>query len=321
MSGFRDRSARRAFTLIEVLVVIGIISILIGLTLPAVQSVREAARRAQCLNNLKQLSLAMVAYESSWSAFPPSATVFGVPGGGIANISPHCLLLPYLELGNLYNSVNFRLNSLYLDNRDPGNSTAMATSVSSFLCPTDGGGWGASTGCVNYRGNHGLCDYCGEQNHGTFGWARPIGPASITDGLSNTLAFSEKLIGTGQPVNYNPARDWVQWIESPPSDAGGWLSLCGSLTNHQLARGDAGRSWLLSGGIYSLFYVSAPPNSTVPDCGIRVAAGSGIFAARSLHPGGVNASFVDGSARFVASTISRDVWRAMGTRDGGEMTP
>lgn len=315
----RYRSVPRAFTLIELIVVIGVITVMIGLILPAVLSARESARRLSCLSNLKQLGIALLAYESTWTAFPPSATVHAIPGGGLANMSPQSLMLIYIDKVNLYNQINFSLNSYRLDTIASGNTTVAQTSVAVFSCVSDGLA-ATRPGALNYRANEGPCGFCDEANHGAFGWMRPIQTSSIVDGLSNTLAFSEKLVGSGPAGAYNASRDWIDVIRAAPSrTAEQWFSICGSLTDHQSVQGNGGGSWLLAGGIYSDFFVNAPPNSVVPDCGVTATGGSGVFAARSFHPGGVNASFVDGSARWFSSDISRQVWMALGTRDGGEI--
>src|ERR1700757_2977855 len=157
VSGERQRSStvRSAFTLIELLVVIAIIAVLISLLLPAVQSAREAARRAQCVNNLKQLALAMHNYHDVNNALPLGRTL---QAGTYRPFSQQARILGYMEQSNVFNSLNFSLSSY-----DPSNATGASVSVNSFLCPTDvsapiptgqilpGYGWGA----VNYRANEG----------------------------------------------------------------------------------------------------------------------------------------------------------------------
>ena len=128
---------RSGFTLIELLVVIAIIAVLIALLLPAVQSAREAARRTQCVNNLKQLGLALHNYGSSYGAFPIGRSVFPnwTAGPTPYSYSPFAMLLPFVEQSPLYASINFNLPSgtAY----QAGNTTALATAVAGFLCPTD----------------------------------------------------------------------------------------------------------------------------------------------------------------------------------------
>ncbi len=135
-----DRSSRFGFTLIELLVVIAIIAVLIALLLPAVQSAREAARRIQCTNNLKQIGLALHNYHAAASSFPPGAALNGVaavPGlyaSWQPNMSAQAMMLPYLEQSPVYNSLNFSFGAEY----DLGmNSTGVLTIIAGFLCPSD----------------------------------------------------------------------------------------------------------------------------------------------------------------------------------------
>ena len=138
--------ANRGFTLIELLVVISIIAVLISLLLPAVQSAREAARRIQCTNNLKQLALALHNYISATGALPPgidnTMTYLGqAPPGSLStwtSWSPQALLLPYVEQGPLYNAANFSWNCCYVSAQaDATNSTVYNTRIAAFLCPSD----------------------------------------------------------------------------------------------------------------------------------------------------------------------------------------
>ena len=151
-------------------------------------------------------------------------------------------------------------------------------------------------------------------------------PANFFDGLSFTLAFSEKLVGGANPGLFTPGRDWILErinVQFPISvSADEWVAYCSRRSfpaDLVAVKLDAGRSWMLGGCIYTEFLVSAPPNSEVPDCGGGTAGGIGVFAARSLHPGGVNAAMADGSVRFFNNKINIPLWRALGTRGGGEL--
>ena len=147
------------------------------------------------------------------------------------------------------------------------------------------------------------------------------GPRASFDGLSNTLAFSEKPIGSWPNGNFSAFRDWHDLPGSPVySTADGWVAACSRKADAGGFHLDAGRSWLIYGAIFTQFYTIVPPNSPIPDCGTEaVANGLGIFAARSYHPGGVNAALGDGSVRWFSSSIAVPVWRALGTRAGGEI--
>jgi len=136
----RSKSSQRGFTLIALLVVIAIIAVLIALLLPAVQSAREAARRAQCTNNLKQIGLAMHNYLSSFGSFPPGGiTAQGNPWAGNANqLSWRALILPQMEMGNVYNAVNLSINTVAGITNGSEMYTAWVTVVGSWLCPSDG---------------------------------------------------------------------------------------------------------------------------------------------------------------------------------------
>ena len=220
------RIRRTGFTLIELLVVIAIIAVLIGLLLPAVQSAREAARRAQCTNNLKQLGLAAHNYISTFQVLPfgkGGVYTVSVPGtAAYARWSAHSQLLLFIEQGNLFNSINFNLapetpgmagDVAFMppyQNTNRENATASRTQVAAFLCPADAGPTVADwPGGNSYLGNMQTwaCDL-GDNNpstvsptdtpQGIFYFQSSVRMAGITDGTSNTVFFSEKIRGTGQ---------------------------------------------------------------------------------------------------------------------------
>lgn len=328
---------RLGFTLIEVLVVIGIIGVLVSLTLPAVQAAREAARRARCTNNLRQLALATNNFAAANGGFPSHVTFRELspqPDLKMIHASLHCQLLGFLEESALFNAINFELPMSWPQNIPPANDTVSAHSIAGFLCPSDPLATAASHGCQSYRGNVGLDEIypvglkqgrvvTQQSERGAFGPTAEILPLSaFTDGMSHTIAFSEKRIGSG-PGPFNPARDWVDGVSLPSSGvtADEWVAPCSSLAPSAVrsARTDSGRYWLLYGSRFTSFFTSVTPNNHVPDCGNAHDNGRGVFAARSYHPGGVNAAMADGSVRWSPSSIATATWRALGTRSGGEV--
>jgi prepilin-type N-terminal cleavage/methylation domain-containing protein/prepilin-type processing-associated H-X9-DG protein len=343
---FRRRSG---FTLIELLVVIAIIAVLVGLLLPAVQKVREAANRMKCQNNLKQIGLALHNYHDAMNKFPygkgPSygATVPGAPV--YARWSPHALLLPYIEQSNLYNSINFAyppetpgmgngaLNFMPpYQNPNNINGAASQTQVSTYLCPSDPtpppDAW---PGQNNYLANLGttfMCDL-GDSNPstldpgdfptGVFYYLSSVAIADITDGTSNTVFFSEKLRGNGSP---NPKTD--MFVIANQSTLDTTLQTC-QTTNTATATpltSKQGASWVMGEMCCTTYNHVSTPN-TITCAGLGFSGGMKNMAMdvppSSGHTGGVNTMMGDGSVRFVADSIDLQTWRAIGTRKGGEV--
>jgi prepilin-type processing-associated H-X9-DG protein len=151
---------------------------------------------------------------------------------------------------------------------------------------------------------------------GSGGSKLPI--SAITDGTSNTIALTEKKIGSGALI-FDLQRDWIDGITlSGGTTADDWMNRCNNIKSANLFQTDSGRAWILYGSRYSAIFTSVPPNSSTPDCGNVHDNGEGVFVARSYHPGGVNATMADGSVRWVKNGINVSVWRALGTRNGGE---
>jgi prepilin-type N-terminal cleavage/methylation domain-containing protein/prepilin-type processing-associated H-X9-DG protein len=321
------------FTALELLVVIGVIAILIALTMPAVQAARESARRAQCANNLKQLIVASHSFASAWGGFPPQVT-WG-PGqdfrrgslGVRGPFSLQCLILPYLEQADLFNQINLVLPASSFYWLEEYHHTAATQIVGTYLCPSDPAR-STTFAPTSYRACVGLGETSRVGNiyyfhgDGMFSGGRVVSSAEIRDGLSSTLAFSEKPIGSQAGGSYDPFRDWVDYYFANNLTVDDWLRACSNLSAADLARArlDGGGSWMIHGAVYTDFYASAPPNTRVPDCGTTaVDNGVGIFAARSYHPGGVNVAMGDGSVRWFSSGVNASTWRSLGTRAGGEI--
>jgi prepilin-type N-terminal cleavage/methylation domain-containing protein/prepilin-type processing-associated H-X9-DG protein len=326
--------SNRGFTLIELLVVIAIIGVLIALLLPSVQAAREAARRAQCVNNLKQIGIALHNYHAASGSFPVG---FLYPTGPVpATTSPQqyrwsalAQMAPYLEQTNLFNALNFNFPLAYKPTSGasafwpfyPQNSTVMATRVSVFLCPSDGAPAPSSdSGPTNYvfcTGNgSGGGDATGA--NGVFILGPAMSAADITDGTSLTVAASEQLLGiigpysqtTPTPIPYPTARAFARLVAGPLTDDQCALAPNGWLLNK-------GAGWWDGDYLNTIYNHHSPPNALRTDC--ITYHNPGWKAARSLHPGGVNALFCDGHVAFAKTSFDAGIWRAVATRAGGEV--
>lgn len=313
----------RGFSLIELLVVIGIIGLLVGLLLPAVQAAREAARRVHCLSNLKQIGLALHSYEGSWGGFPPEPLFIELNPRHQGNFfSIQSRLLPYMEQSILFNGLNHSSLSDEVDGLAFfENGTVARQVVAVFLCPSDPESQPGEYGRMSYRANRGPCTGCLEQGAGAFARQDVTRLAGYQDGLSQTITFSEKPISS--PARLSPHRDW---IAPPLNDVAlepeQWVDTCASIQVGSAGyHSSSGLSWLAGGTAYSEFFTSLPPNSRIPDCGSWHGAEVGLFTARSYHPGGVNTLMADGSVKWFGSGVDRAIWRALGTRGGGEIIP
>lgn len=336
----RMHAKRRGFTLIELLMVIGIIGTLIGLFLPAVQSAREAARRTQCLNNLHQIGLAVQLYHDANGCFAPPLTHMRAPRsyGGFYSILAR--MLPQLDQGPLFNAVNFEIGTWPTDSIDampPGrylvvnaaNSTIMETQIRLFLCPSDGGPLARMGN--NYRGNTGVGPHSVASAHhpdsgnGLFPEVEfgPVRASHVPDGLSHTAAFSERLRGSATTGRFVPERDVYEMTEGYFAlDADTLLQACRVSARPDNPKADvtSGRTWFWTGREHTLYNHAQVPNGNIPDCTYGASLPrSDMATARSWHPGGVHVLMGDGSTRFVQETIAQPVWRAFGTRNGGEL--
>ena len=336
----RSRHFRAAFTLIELLVVISILGVLMGLLLTAIQSSREASRRLECTNKLKQIGLALASHHSVHNHFPAGILANSKgKGGGLSAYRPfsvHFQLLPYLDQSPLYDAVN---NSTHDDDSDIPrvndlvvNRTARGTELAAFLCPSDshrlhpGNNYRAAMGPFPSEFDSSAPPGGGG---GSFPAFYPTSSQDFTDGLSQTVGFSERLQGHGSTSNYRRGRDfWYAGVLDflRPSNSDEALEACAALKSSQPEWWHAaGRDWISGRYTDTLYNHVAPPNWDGMDCSLSLPFGlpgdvaSGTITARSAHPGGVNALMMDGSVRFVKQGIDRHLWRSLGSRSGGEV--
>jgi prepilin-type N-terminal cleavage/methylation domain-containing protein/prepilin-type processing-associated H-X9-DG protein len=353
--------SRRGFTLIELLVVIAIIGVLIALLLPAVQAAREAARRSQCTNNLKQIGLALHNYETANGSFPPATMARGYYDVGTCTSIPgHSItgwLLPYMEQTNIYNAINYLVPAY---NGGPSSSgasamfglmqaTAYTSKLSVMMCPSDAastplnldvntvintprnpygpasyaavagtieclyyGYWYSGSAAIGYGLTH--CEAI--EPTGVFGKSYTYKIADIIDGTSNTAFFGETSRFKGETASvfnfWNRVGVFV---------------------------GDIGGDVRPQGIAYTVPKINAPATGIDPTAGTTPTCGGGAatmgnpftwyqnpcsqwdgeFGFRSLHPGGANFLFGDGTVRFVKESIARNVYFAIGTRAQGEV--
>ncbi len=322
---------RSAFTLIELLVVIAIIAVLIALLLPAVQSAREAARRMQCVNNLKQIGLALQNYHDVNGSFPIDRCIFTtsttVPTP--YSFSGLAAILPYFEQSPIYASINFSLPNA----NQAGNTTALLTTVATFLCPSESqtvlSGAGGATNYSLSEGSDIVYEYgATDPNGAQANEPPPNGPffpnqvyriAQFTDGTSNSILTAERLLGDFSNSIATDVRDVFNSPASPITLTDAY-TVCQMLNINDLSTqstSSSGTPWIWGDGMSGVFLkIVSPPNKR--SCFFRT-VGRLTLTAASNHPGGVNVSFGDGSVHFVKNSISLPTWWALGSINGGEV--
>jgi prepilin-type N-terminal cleavage/methylation domain-containing protein/prepilin-type processing-associated H-X9-DG protein len=343
---------RRGFTLIELLVVIAIIGVLIALLLPAVQSAREAARRSQCTNNLKQIGLGLHNYHSATNVFPMGQTQSPHNWGNPSEFQPWqgwsalALMLPYMEQNPIYSACNFN----WAPEKGDGtahdiNATVTRTIINVFLCPSD---TNAGRRNINsYSASVGTSiGNVTRDSSGMFGVWTAFGLRDATDGSSQTIAFAESLTGNQQGNGRSNVTPSSKYRGNGVMGGGGGdftlldanqdinrvmtaLQYCATqMANPASTQITDQRGWRWASGClgHAMFNTIQTPNDSQfkfticrlgcgPWCQPEAATS---VAASSAHSGGVNVLFADGSVRFIKDSVARPVWWALGTRSNGE---
>ena len=307
---------RSGFTLVELLVVIAIIGVMVGLLLPAVQAAREASRRMQCSNNLKQIGLALHNYESAYKMFPAGRNALG--------LSVHASVLPFLEQANAAELVD---DSVAWN--DAKNVKAAQTSIPGFNCPSDSqfpapNGWATTT----YRASQGSGILYGLSptlvTDPNFGMPEPNGVfyldkrkrfRDILDGSANTAAFSEH--GQGDFSNAISSLTDTFWPKTNPTTPDEAYQQCEAIDPKNLSFqrvSDVGAPWIQAYHSTTLYMHVAPPNKR--SC--MFPPGRISTTAKSSHTGGVMVARCDGSVVFVTDSVNLAIWRAFASRAGSE---
>lgn len=346
----------KGFTLVELLVVIAIIGILVGLLLPAVQAAREAARRMQCSNNLKQLGLALHNYESAFKVLPYGSSWVGGPSVNWIRMSGHLALLPYIEQGPLFEQIsgdNARnVGTVPWD----GGYAPFRTRIPTLQCPSDVGRTVPNeVATTNYMFSRGDTtwdhnEWAGNGGRGMRGAFSCINPftgsghvpyKSFTDGLSNSLVMSERTIAQDNSRRVIDGGTLMNvgnlFRDSNPSDCASPARIVNKIYQNNVGAW-AGRRWTDGAPAFTGHTTVLGPNKA--SCTQRDWDGEdGIYEPMSRHTGGVNAVFGDGSVRFIGETVDTGnttlppadapgvgggpsrygVWGAMGSIRGGEV--
>jgi len=310
------------FTLLELLVLVSMIGLLFCFLLPAVHRAREAARRAACVNNLRQLGIAIEGFHDVRRRYP--SYFCGIIQPSLNDVprrycfSAHAEILDWVGHSALARSINWDDQALDSNGTVPvrgTNSTALASVVDTFLCPSDPFASGSVT---SFRLCAGLFPAWPRDSGGVFVAAREKSARDVIDGLSLTAFASERLVGRGA-MSPGTERNDVIILSQTTS---GIVRSCYSTNLNYDARDRmrdsyVGHTWLRGSARHTAYYHFLPPNSKMRDCSDP--RNHGLYSARSSHPNGVNVLFGDGHVAFVGNDIDLRIWRSMATRAGQEV--
>jgi type II secretory pathway pseudopilin PulG len=319
-----SQRTRAGITLIEALVCLSIISLLLSLVAPAVQHSRALARKISCANNLQQISIAWQSFESQHRFFPSLKFSEAVTS---PLASPHLRLLPHLAQSTLAAQTNWNedgTGSSAMPPTSTQNSRHLRLKITVFMCPDDI----PRNGSTNYR----ICTGSSPGLHqtslnlglntgliGVASGARSV--ADVKDGLSNTVFFSERVLGDGYTSTYTPRTDVALGISGNFLGPENAMSSCANISAVPGHWSFAGYGWIFGGYAHTWYNHVLLPNSRIPDCSdafVLSGASPGAYAARSNHISGVNAGMGDGRVQFIADTIDLKVWRSLATIAGRE---
>ena len=322
---------RRAFTLLELLSVIAIIGVLTALLLPAVQQVRSAARRMECANHQRQLLLALHQHHDVYGRFPAGR---GAPTPLI--FAPHAPLLRFLEGDAI--AARLRLDAPPATFTVPpatvyvgaANLSAAKQTLFLWTCPADGANGrvpGSSLGGTNYAFTTGSGSRDGSLSDadGLFWSGSAVQFRDVTDGTSNTVALSERILGPGPAApppgtpSESPNVIAAHWMREIPAAVAPSASTCDPAATG-VWNSERGGKWIVGNYGNTLYNHALPPNAMQIDC-LNATQQKGQLAARSHHPGGVQAGYSDGHVQFISDNIDITVWKHLSTRQGGEPPP